>query len=71
MIASIRNRVKKIETIGRGKREPQGHFILAHSAEDLEQQKAKYRAVHGDEPDILFIMSMHSGDTHENPCEPN
>ena len=56
MIASVKNRIKKLEAY-RKKREQKGCFILAHSDEDLEQQKAKYRAEHGD-GGVFFIMHL-------------
>lgn len=69
MIASVKNRIKKLEAY-RKIREPQGCFILAHSYEDAELQKAEYRAEHGD-GGVFFIMHWGGGEAHEKSCEPN
>ena len=64
MKASINNRLKKLEAYKK-KRESKMHFISAHSDEDLEQQKAKYRAEHGEDPDVCFIMHWGGRDTEQ------
>ena len=71
MIASIRNRVKKLEAY-REKRESIIEFFLVHSDKDLEQKKASFIAEHGVNKEyVFFIMHLPEGDTHEKPCEPN